>query len=131
MTDQDLSFSIQRFYVLTAVFAAVGFVACLARFGARPAFGFLLGAAGSFGNLWLFNWLSRSLAPGDRQRKPWTASLFVGRYLGLWLVGYATVKTLDVSPLPVLLGLLASTAAVLASSIVDLVRSLIGNKTSP
>jgi hypothetical protein len=115
---------------MTAAFATIGFVSYFARFGSRAAFGFLLGAAGSFGNLWLFNWLSRSIAPGDQQRRPWTAGLFIGRYLGLGLVGYATVKGLDVSPLPVLLGLLASTAAVLASSVYDLIRSLFGNKTS-
>jgi ATP synthase I chain len=125
--DQELS--IRRLYLFTALFGFTGFVLYMMRLGVRPALGFLLGAAGSLGNLWLFNWLSRSIAPGERQQKPWTASLFVGRYLGLGLAGYATVKLLDVNPVPVLLGLLASTAAVLASSIFDLVRSFTGNKS--
>lgn len=114
--------SMQRLYVMTAVFTAAGFIWFLAHRSPREAFGFLIGALGSFGNLWLFNWLSGSIAPGEHTRKPWQTSLFVGRYLGLFLVGYATVKALDVSPLAVLLGLLASTAAALASSIVELVR---------
>jgi hypothetical protein len=127
VTDQGLS--IRRLYLFTALFGVTGFVLYVARLGFRPAFGFLLGAAGSLGNLWLFNWLSGSIAPGERQQKPWTASLFFGRYLGLGLVGYATVKALDVNPVPVLLGLLASTAAVLASSLFELVRSFTGNKS--
>jgi hypothetical protein len=130
LINNDLTPYLRRLYALTATFATIGFVSYFARFGSRAAFGFLLGAAGSFGNLWLFNWLSRAIAPGGHQRRPWTAGLFMGRYLGLGLVGYATVKGLDVSPLPVLLGLLASTAAVLASSVYDLIRSLIGTKTS-
>jgi hypothetical protein len=130
MTDQELHRSLNRLYLLTAVFTAAGFVWYLTRSDVHDALGFLIGALGSFGNLWLFNWLSRSIAPGDRQRKPWTAGLFVGRYAGLWLVGYGTVKLLGVGPLPVLLGLLASTAAVLASSIVDVILSFAGGRPS-
>ena len=116
-----------RLYVFTGAFALAGFIWYFGHHGAREAFGFLIGAAGSFGNLWLFNWLSGSIAPGDNPRRPWQASLFVGRYLGLFLVGYATVNALDVSPLAVLLGLLASTAAALTSSIIELIRSFRGN----
>jgi hypothetical protein len=130
MTDQDLARSLRQLNALTAAFSLIGFVWYFSLRGPREAFGFLLGAAGSFGNLWLFSWLSRAIAPGDHRRKPWQASLFIGRYLGLFLVGYATVNALGVSPLPVLFGLLASTAAVLVSSIVDLVRNLRGNRSS-
>jgi ATP synthase I subunit len=130
MTDLDLRRSLKRLYLLTAVFTAAGFVWYFAHSNPRDAYGFLIGAVGSFGNLWVFNWLSRSIAPGERKQKPWTASLFIGRYAGLWVVGYGTVKLLDVGPLPVLLGLLASTAAVLASSIVDLILSFAGSRTS-
>lgn len=118
--------SMRRLYILTGLFTLAGFLWYFANHGGREAFGFLVGAIGSFGNLWLFNWLSRSIAPGDRRRSPWQSSLFIGRYLGLFLVGYATVKALDVSPLAVLLGLLASTAAALASSVIELVRGFRG-----
>jgi hypothetical protein len=121
--------SVRRLYLLTGAFAILGFVSQFAVAGPRNAFGFLMGALGSFGNLWLFDWLSRSIAPGERQQKPWQASLFIGRYIVLIAVGYATVKALDVGPLAVLLGLLASSAAALISSIFDLVYSLLGKRS--
>lgn len=128
MTEVELQRSLRRLYRLTAVFTAAGFAWYAAHSDTRDALGFLIGAVGSFGNLWVFNWLSRSIAPGDRKHKPWTAGLFIGRYAGLWLVGYGTVKLLGVGPLPVLLGLLASTAAVLVSSLVDLALSFAGSR---
>lgn len=135
MTDYDASSSVRRLYWLTLAFGLLGFALYIARFGIRPAFGFLLGALGSLGNLWLFNWLSRSLAPSpdaeQAPKNPWSAGLFIGRYLVLGTVAYATVKVLDVSPVPVLFGLLASTAAVLAASILDLIRNFTGNQSLP
>lgn len=119
--------AMRRLYLLTAAFTVAGFTWYLWHHGAREALGFLIGALGSFANLWLFNWLSGSIAPGENVRRPWQAGLFIGRYAGLILVGYATVNALDVSPLAVLLGLLASTAAALASSIIELVQSFRGN----
>src|SRR5437588_3934 len=124
MAEHDAHGSVWRLYLLTAAFALAGVLWYLAHWNVRDAVGFFIGAVGSFGNLWLFNWLSRTIAPTADQparHKPWTASLFIGRYAGLWLVGYGTVKLLGVGPLPVLFGLLASTAAVLASSVVDVV----------
>lgn len=129
MTNEEFLASMRRLYLFTAVFAMAGAIAYLARGERLDAIALLIGAAGAFGNLWLFNWLSRSIAPGDRRHKPWGAGLFIGRYAGFLLVGYATVKTLNVSPLPVLFGLLASTAAVLAISVVDLIRSFSGKRT--
>lgn len=119
----------RRLYSVTAIFAAAGAIAYLARHERLNAIALLIGAAGAFGNLWLFNWLSRAIAPGDHQRRPWGAGLFIGRYLGFLVVGYATVKALNVSPLPVLFGLLASTAAVLALSVIDIIRSFAGRRT--
>ena len=128
MTDQESGASLRRMFMLTAAFGLIGFAWYFGRHGAREALGFLVGALGSFGNLWLFSWLARSIAPGERQQKPWQSSLFIGRYLGLFLVGYATVNALDVSALAVLLGLLASTAAALVSAILDLIRGLRSNR---
>lgn len=132
-TDQT-SISVRRLYLMTAAFTVAGFVWQWAAAGPKSSLAFLLGAAGSFANLWVFNWLTEVLAraaqtlpePETERKNPWGAGLFIGRYAGLYLVGYATVKGLDVSPLPVLLGLLASTAAVLASSVIELLRSLFG-----
>ncbi|MBV8895992.1 MAG: ATP synthase subunit I [Acidobacteriaceae bacterium] len=119
----------QRLYFLTLAFGVMGFVLYWALAGFMPALAYLLGALGSFGNLWLFNWLARSLTPADPEsgesaRKPWQAGAFVGRYIILFTLGYVIVKGLGVNPLPVVFGLFASTAAVLFSSAVEIVQSL-------
>ena len=130
MTDQDLRASVRRLYWLTASFGIIGFVWCFLIFGSRAAVAFALGAAGSFGNLRLFEWLSRAVAPGGTARKPWHVAAFIGRYLLLFLLAYAIVNSLGVNPLPVLLGLLASTAAVLASSILEIIQNLLGKQST-
>lgn len=121
--------TVRRLYWLTIAFGLIGFVSYFAVLGPLPAFGFLLGALGSFGNLWLFDWLSRAIAPGTA-RKPWQAGTFITRYLLFFAVGYVIVKGLGVNPLPVVFGLLASTAAALVSSIFELLASLLGSRTS-
>ena len=122
--------TIRRLYWLTAAFGLIGFVSYFAVLGPLPAVAFLLGALGSFGNLWLFDWLSRAIAPGTASRKPWQAGTFITRYLLFFAFGYVIVKALGVNPLPVVFGLLASTAAVLMSSIFELVASLLGSRSS-
>ena len=126
MTDQAPDWSLRRVYWLTGSFGIFGFVSYFATQGARPAFGFLLGALGSFFNLWLFDWLAGSLAPSDAPRQPWKARAFVARYLVLFAAGYVIVKALGVNGLAVALGLLSSTAAVLLSSVIEIVRNLLG-----
>ena len=112
--------SLRRIYWLIAFFALLGFVWYFAVTGLRDALGFLLGAAGSFGNFWLFDRLSRRIAPGPHTAKPWEAGVFITRYIVLLGIGYAIVKALNVSPLAVILGLLASTAAVMASLVIEI-----------
>jgi hypothetical protein len=112
--------SLRRVYWLIAFFALLGFVWYLAITGIRDALGFALGAAGSFGNFWLFDRLSHRIAPGPGRAKPWEAGAFIARYVVLLGIGYAIVKALNVSPLAVILGLLASTAAVLASLVIEI-----------
>ena len=120
----------RRLYWFTAAFGMIGFVSYLVVMGPVPAVAFLLGAVGSFGNLWLFDWLSRAVAPGTTSRKPWQAGAFVTRYLLFFAAGYVIVKALNVNPLPVIFGLLVSTAAVLMSSILELFVSLLGSRSS-
>lgn len=122
--------TVHRLYWLTGLVAAIGFVWYFLVQGPAPAVDFLLGAGGSFGNLWLFDWLSRAIAPGTASRKPWQAGAFFTRYLLLFAAGYVIVNALDVNPLPVILGLFASTAAVLTSSILELVFSLLGSRSA-
>ena len=130
MTEQDALLSVRRLYWLTGSFGLIGFVSYFAVDGVRPAVAFALGASGSFGNLWLFEWLSRSIAPGDNPRRPWQAGAFVVRYLLLFASGYVIVKALDVKPLAVVLGLLASTGAVLASIIIELFQRVLPSRPS-
>ena len=130
MTDRDLRQSVLRLYWLTAFFGLLGFVWYFWARGALEAFGFALGASGSVGNLWLFSWLSRAIAATDTARKPWQAGLFIGRYLVLFLVGYSIVQGLGVNPLAVVLGLFASTAAVLAASIIEIIQGLLGKQST-
>ncbi|MBV8810850.1 MAG: ATP synthase subunit I [Acidobacteriaceae bacterium] len=129
MTEDNTTISVRRMYGLTSVYGVIGFLCYLALQGLRPAIGFALGAAGSLGNLWVFERLSAGLAPG-KERKPWQAGAYVTRYLILFGGGYVIVKSLGVNPLPVILGLLASTAAVLTSLIIELVISLFRSRVT-
>jgi hypothetical protein len=123
MTNHEANLSIRRTYWLTGSFGVAGFLLYILLDWARPAFGYALGAVGSLGNLWLFERLARGIAPGNAPRRPWHAGAFAARYLLLFTVAYAIIKGLSVNPLAVVLGLLASTAAVIVSSIMDVVGS--------
>jgi hypothetical protein len=128
MTDQDLTQSLRRLYWLTACFGMIGFVSYFWLQGPRSAFGFLLGALSSFGNLYLFVWLSRAISPIATPRRPWKAGAFVGRYVVLVTLGYVIVNALSVNALAVILGLFSSTAAVLLSSTIEIVQGFSGSK---
>jgi ATP synthase I chain len=128
MTDRDLTQSLRRLYWLTASFGMMGFVSYFWLQGPRPAFGFLLGALSSFGNLWLFVWLSRAISPTGAPRRPWKAGAFVARYVILVTIGYVIVNALNVNVLAVILGLFSSTAAVLLSSTIEIVQGFSGSK---
>jgi hypothetical protein len=124
MNLQTRSVSIALLYRLTFVCGVLGTVWISAVWGSRSGLAFALGALVSLGNLWLFHRLSKSIEPGPQTRKPWQASAFGGRYLIYLAFGYVIVNALGVSPLPVVLGLFSSTAAVLLSSLSELVGSL-------
>jgi hypothetical protein len=122
MTEEEAALSVRRLYWLTTGFGVLGFLGYVAVQGPRPAFAFLLGSLGSVGNLWLFERMTRGIAPGDSSKKPAQAGAFAIRYVLLFSLGYVIVKGLGVNPLAVILGLLASTAAVLTSSIFELAQ---------
>ena len=119
------SVSTGQLYWLTAITGLLGFIGLLMANGFRPAVAFLLGALISLGNLWLFERLARGIEPGENARKPWEAGAFFSRYLILFAAGYAIVNALGVSPLPVVLGLFASTVAVLIASVSELLTGLL------
>jgi 4-hydroxybenzoate polyprenyltransferase len=122
--------SIRRLYWLTAVLGVSGFIALWPMQGFRTALAFLLGALASLGNLFLFGYLSRAISPGDKQTKPWEARAFISRYLLLFAGGYVIVKALGVKPLPVIVGLLTSTAAVVLSIVLELFERLFTRLTT-
>lgn len=126
MTGPQVDQSVRPLYYLTGLFGLAGFVWYLIAVGIGGAAGFALGALGSFGNLWLFHWLSGAIAPGANNRKPWQAGVFGIRYILLVGIGYGIVKALGINPLAVILGLLVSTAATLTLLLVELVASLLG-----
>ena len=130
MSPQNASLSIKRLYWLTSSFGISGFVWYFWAQGSRAALAFILGALCSVGNLWLFDRLSRAIAPGETSRKPWQAGTYIARYLILLAAGYVIVKALNVSALAVVLGLLASTAAVVTSLIFELLLNLFKSRTS-
>jgi hypothetical protein len=120
------SVTVAQLYRLTVLFGLAGTIFYSAYAGFRPGLAFALGALTSVLNLWLFNRLAKGIEPGEGSRKPWQASAFAGRYLIFLAAGYVIVKALDVSPLPVVFGLFASTAAVLLSSVLELLGSFSG-----
>jgi hypothetical protein len=133
MTESEAAFIVRRIYWLALGFGLIGFVIYFALQGWRPAFAFGLGALGSTGNLWIFEKLTRSIEPApdaEPPKNPWQAGIFVIRYILLLMVGYAIVKALGVNALAVILGLLASTAAVLTSTIIELLQSLFVSRSS-
>lgn len=116
--------SVRRIYWLTGVFGLAGFVFAWSRQDFKTGLAYLLGAAVSAGNVFLFSYLARAISPSGGETKPWEARVFITRYLLMFAAGYVIVKALGVSPLAVILGLLASTAAVVTSIIIELFESL-------
>jgi hypothetical protein len=120
------SVTVTQLYRWTLVIGLAGTLAYFFYGGFRPALAFALGSAVSFLNLWLFDRLARGIAPAEGAKKPWQAGAFAARYLVFFAAGYVIVKALDVSPLPVVFGLFASTAAVLLSSVLEVFGSFSG-----
>ena len=122
--------SIRRLYLLTAFFAAAGFLAIWPMHGFKTAVAFLLGAMVSVGNLFLFGYLASAISPSPGESKPWEGRAFISRYLLMLAGGYVIVKALGVNPLAVILGLFASTAAVVSSIIIELFERLFSRSTT-
>jgi hypothetical protein len=130
MTETYPPGSLEKLYKLTGLFGLLGFIAYFWLEGVRSASAFALGAACSIGNVWLFDRMSRSIAPGPTGKKPLQPGAYIIRYILLLGIGYGIVKALDVSPLAVVLGLLSSAAAVLASLILEIISHVISRRTS-
>jgi hypothetical protein len=109
MTEPEAALYVRRIYWLVLGFGLLGVVVYLDLQGWRPAAGFALGALASLGNLWLYERL---------------------RYVVMIAIAYAIVKALGVNALAVILGLLTSTAAVVTSTVVELLESFFARRSS-
>ena len=133
MTEPEAALFLRRLYWSNLGFGLLGFALYFVQQGWRSAAGFALGALGSIGNLWLYEKLTRSIEPAaadEPPKKPWHAGVFFVRYVVMILVAYAIVKALGVNALAVILGLLTSTAAVVTSTIVELLESFFVSRSS-
>jgi hypothetical protein len=122
--------SIRRVYILTVTFGLIIFLGLWQRQGFKTALAYLLGALVSMANLYLFGYLSRAISPAPGESKPWEARAFISRYLLLFAGGYAIVRVLGVSPLAVIVGMLTSTVAVVASIVTELLQRLFTRSTT-
>jgi hypothetical protein len=123
LTEQELLRSLGRLYGLAGLYVFGGCLYCFYTARIQGLLGFAFGALASFLNLWLFIWLTRTISPGPSSGRRWPAGLYIGRFLLLFLAGYGIVKLLGISPLSIVLGLLASTFAVLVSIIIELIQN--------
>jgi hypothetical protein len=108
-----IDFSPERARRLTWIVAAAGTLVTLAVFGVRHGAGFAIGALISYANI--HSWLQIADAlSGKRNRSIAASAMFMAlRYLVIGTAIYATIKLLGTSPVAMILGLLASFAAVL------------------
>jgi biotin transporter BioY len=130
LTARDYQLSLRRIYFLTLSLALLGVIGFTAFRGYKAGLAFLCGAAISFLNLWLFDWIAHGIVPDTGEPKTRRAGTFISRYLVLFLFGYATVNTLGLDALAVVSGLLASTAAVLLASVFELAHAVTGKPSS-
>ncbi|MGA3026801.1 MAG: ATP synthase subunit I [Bryobacteraceae bacterium] len=94
--------------------AIAGFIWKGPRFGA----GFLLGAALSLASFWRWKKVVDALGSGGKPRRAWVWLL---RFAALAGAAYVIVKYLEVTPLAVFTGLLASAGAALMAAIYELI----------
>src|SRR4051812_47722215 len=100
MKSIDADSAIRHTRRATAAIGALGTAVYLCFDDWKAALAFLLGAFGSLGNLWLFDWLARGISPeGSTARKPWQAGAFMARQIILVGFGYAIVKALGINAL--------------------------------
>lgn len=121
----------RQLYLLSMALVVAGSGLLFGFRGWRPAVAFLVGGLLSFGNLWLFERMSRGIAPEEgKAPQARSTTLFVLRYVALLALVYATVNALGLDPVPMFAGLFASTAAVLIVSVLEIVKGLFRRASS-
>lgn len=107
-----------RITILIGIIGVAGAVTFGIMKGFRFGGGFLLGSAISFVSFWRWKRVVDALAPGAKRRSAWVWLL---RFAMLAAVAYVIVKYLEVTPVAVFLGLLATIAATIIAALLELI----------
>ncbi|MFZ0593212.1 MAG: ATP synthase subunit I [Bryobacteraceae bacterium] len=119
--DIDYGQATRRLFWLTCGIGLTGSLVAWWVAGNSAGGGFLIGSAASLANLWIWHAIARHLSSGEEKPSRTMAGLFAGRFLGLFALGYVILKTLNVQPLAMVLGLFVSALAVIAEILFELV----------
>ena len=109
---------VHRIAVLTIWIGGAGTIAGFAWKGPRFAIGFLLGATLSLASFWRWKKVVDALGTGAKPRRWW---IWVLRLAVLAAAAYVIVKYLEVTPVAVFTGLLASAGAALMAAVYELI----------
>jgi hypothetical protein len=112
--------ALRRIRLLTIAVGLTGVAVLWFRQGARPAAGFLMGAALSILNFQGLSMLARAIG-GSSKPGPVAALLIALRYVLIGCALYVIVMVLGFTPVPVLAGLLASFGAVILEIFYELI----------
>jgi ATP synthase I chain len=123
VSDIDYAKATRRVFWLTAIVGLAGALLSWRLSTGNAGVSFGLGALGSLLNLWVWHALAARLAGRQGRESNVAAVLFAIRLLGLFVFGYVIVGVLNLQPLPAILGLLTSSAAVMAEMIIELASS--------
>jgi hypothetical protein len=108
---------VRRIAQLTIWIGGAGALAGFAWKGPRFGAGFLLGAALSLASFWRWKKVVDAVGSGAKPRRAWVWLL---RFVALAAAAYVIVKYLEVTPLAVFTGLLASAGAAVTAAIYEL-----------
>jgi|HubBroStandDraft_6_1064221.scaffolds.fasta_scaffold244022_3 hypothetical protein len=120
MTAFDYNRALTRIKYLTLVVGLVGTVAMLLTRGRGAAAGFLAGAGLSYVNFELLSGLAYAMGGSSPKARVW-AVLIALRYAIVGAAVYVIVRILGITPVAVLVGLLAVFAAVILEILYELV----------
>lgn len=121
IVDIDYGRATRRLFWITGVIGFAGSLVAWWAAGNSAGAGFLIGSTISLANLWIWHAIAKRLSGGEDKPSRMMSSFFAGRFLGLFALGYVMLKTLNVQPLAMVLGLLVSGMAVIAEILLELV----------
>ena len=114
--------TVRRIAWLTVWIGGAGAIAGFVWKGPRFGAGFLLGAALSLASFWRWKKVVDAIGPGGKPRRTSVRVLvWLLRFAALAGAAYVIVKYLEVTPLAVFTGLLASAGAALMAAIYELI----------